>query len=128
MKIPNKPHFTINEVCSILNLKPYVLRFWETEFIEITPDVGPKGERLYRKKDIEAITFIKKLLFEDKLTIEKTKFELQSLLKKQKKGITSKPMAETVLPQEDLDKIMAMRSKLESVVSLANEIRNTIRG
>ncbi|TDJ03879.1 MAG: MerR family transcriptional regulator [Deltaproteobacteria bacterium] len=123
MKIPNKSHFTINEVCSILNLKPYVLRFWETEFIEITPDVGPNGERLYRRKDIESITYIKKLLFEDKLTIEKTKFELRSLLKNRKK---SEPSQRIEIPTEDADKIMAMRSKLESVVSLANEIRNGI--
>jgi DNA-binding transcriptional MerR regulator len=122
MNIPNKSHFSINEVCTLLNLKPYVLRFWETEFIEITPDVGPNGERLYRREDIDAITFIKKLLFEDKLTIEKTKFELRSLLKNRKEV----PVEEVQISNVDMDKIMAIRSKLESVVNLANEIRNGI--
>ena len=119
-----KTHFTINDVCSHLNLKPYVLRFWETEFVEITPDIGPNGERFYKSKDIDAITYIKKLLFEDKLTIEKTKYELRSLLKNKKET----PPAKIEIPVGDLDKIMAMRAKLESVVTLANEIRNGIRG
>ena len=124
MNIPNKSHFSINEVCTILNLKPYVLRFWETEFVEITPDVGPNGERLYTRKDIDAISFIKKLLFEDKLTIEKTKFELGTLLKNRKEA----PLEEVQTSNVDMDKIMAIRSKLESVVNLANEIRNGISG
>lgn len=126
MKIPNKAHFTINEVCSILNLKPYVLRFWETEFVEITPDVGPNGERLYRRKDIDAVIFIKKLLFEDKLTIEKTKFELRNLLKNKKKAKIGPEQKSLDLPNEDIDKIMAMKNKLRSVVALAGEIRDGI--
>ncbi|RLA65411.1 MAG: hypothetical protein DRQ88_03325 [Epsilonproteobacteria bacterium] len=126
MNIPNKTHFTINDVCSLLNLKPYVLRFWETEFIEITPDVGPNGERLYRRKDIDAIIFIKKLLFEDKLTIEKTKFELCSLLKNKKKVDAGPEQKSLDLSSEDADKIMAMKNKLKSVVTLANEIRDGI--
>jgi len=128
MNIPNKAHFSINEVCSLLSLKPYVLRFWETEFVEISPDTGPNGERLYRRKDLEALIYIKRLLFDDKLTIEKTKYELRGLLKnKKKKGVD--PIREATiktLPTEDLNKVLAMRNKLKSMISMADEIKNSI--
>ncbi len=69
--------FKINEVCSIAGVKPYVLRFWESEFHEISPKIDENDIRYYDHKDIEAISLIKKLLFEEKLTIEKTKLELK---------------------------------------------------
>ena len=69
--------FKINEVCSIAGVKPYVLRFWESEFHEISPKIDENDIRYYDHQDIEAISLIKKLLFEEKLTIEKTKLELK---------------------------------------------------
>ncbi len=69
--------FKINEVCSIAGVKPYVLRFWESEFHEISPKIDENDIRYYDHKDIEAISLIKKLLFDEKLTIEKTKLELK---------------------------------------------------
>ena len=69
--------FKINEVCSIAGVKPYVLRFWESEFHEISPRIDENDIRYYDHQDIEAISLIKKLLFEEKLTIEKTKLELK---------------------------------------------------
>jgi DNA-binding transcriptional MerR regulator len=74
--IPNKNLFKINEVCSITNVKPYVLRFWETEFLDINPEISESGQKLFSHSDIEAIVLIKKLLFEDKKTIEAAKSEL----------------------------------------------------
>ncbi|MBT7609817.1 MAG: MerR family transcriptional regulator [Bacteriovoracaceae bacterium] len=74
--IPNKTLFKINEVCSITGVKPYVLRFWETEFDEINPCISDSGAKLFSHSDIEVIVFIKKLLFEDKKTIQSTKSEL----------------------------------------------------
>lgn len=79
IKIPNKSHFKANEVCTLTGVKPYVLRFWEAEFIEISPLTSSSGQKLFEHKDIEAILLVKKLLFEDKLTIEKAKFEIQRL-------------------------------------------------
>ena len=69
--------FKINEVCSIAGVKPYVLRFWESEFHEISPIIDENDIRYYNHQDIEAISLIKKLLFDEKLTIEKTKLELK---------------------------------------------------
>ncbi len=74
--IPNKSSFKINEVCSITGVKPYVLRFWETEFDQVSPDLSCSGQKLFSYRDIEFIVLIKKLLFEDKKTIEDAKTEL----------------------------------------------------
>ena len=76
-KVSHQSTFKLNEVCSIAGVKPYVLRFWESEFHEISPRIDEDDIRYYDHQDIEAITLIKKLLFEEKLTIEKTKLELK---------------------------------------------------
>ena len=76
IEIPNKSSFKINEVCALTGVKSYVLRFWESEFPQIAPIICSSGQKLYEHKDIEAILYVKKLLFEDKMTIEKAKAEL----------------------------------------------------
>jgi DNA-binding transcriptional MerR regulator len=76
VEIPNKSSFKVNEVCALTGVKSYVLRFWESEFPEISPLMSSSGLKLYEHKDIEAILLIKKLLFEDKLSIEKAKAEV----------------------------------------------------
>lgn len=67
--IPNKSNFKFQELTPITGVKPYVLRFWETEFSEINPIISDSGQKLYAKRDIETIFRIKKLLFEDKKSI-----------------------------------------------------------
>lgn len=78
--IPNKSHFKLNEVCGLTGIKPYVLRFWESEFEEIAPILSSSGQKLYEHKDIEILAIIKKLLFDDKLSIEQAKLELRTYL------------------------------------------------
>ena len=80
IEIPNKSSFKINEVCALTGVKSYVLRFWESEFTEIAPLNSSSGQKLYDHRDIEAILLIKKLLFEDKLTIERAKAEMKILM------------------------------------------------
>lgn len=76
-------HYTFKEISSITGVKPYVLRFWETEFDEIKPIISEIGEKLYSDSDIEAIDRIKKLLFEDKLSIPEAKlkfFDIEEMI------------------------------------------------
>jgi len=77
--IPQKSIFKSSEVCEIIGIKPYILRFWETEFIEIKPIVSSSGKKLFEKKDILLISIIKELLFSKKLTLEKAKFEITKI-------------------------------------------------
>lgn len=76
--IPNKSNFKFQELTPITGVKPYVIRFWETEFPEIAPITSDSGQKLYARKDIEAILKVKKLLFEDKLTIPEAKVRMSS--------------------------------------------------
>ena len=68
-EIPNKLYFRIGEVCKLLKLEPYVLRFWESEFPSLSPTKGANGRRMYRKKDVEMVLTIKDLLYERGFTI-----------------------------------------------------------
>ncbi len=63
-------YYSISEVSQITGLKPYVLRYWETEFPELRPSKNRAGNRIYRKVDINTIFMIKRLLYHDKYTIE----------------------------------------------------------
>ena len=77
MKIPeNKRYFRIGEVSRIIGVEPYVLRYWESEFSQIKPSRADSKQRTYQKKDLEIIIEIKRLLYEDKMTIEGAKKRL----------------------------------------------------
>ncbi len=118
--IPYKSHYKLNEICSILNIKAYVLRFWESEFPEISPELGANGEKLYTKRDVEAISHIKKLLFENKYTIEKTKMELLQSYKPSIDEIDKKEEAKVSL---DMDKILKTKQKLNEILSITAHLK-----
>jgi DNA-binding transcriptional MerR regulator len=67
--IPAKNLFRIGEVSRLTSTKPFVLRFWETEFPMLQPVKSPKGHRLYRRQDIETVFVIKRLLYDEGFTI-----------------------------------------------------------
>src|SRR5713226_1022989 len=69
-EIPDKLYFRIGEVARLAGIKPYVLRFWETEFSGLGPKKSGTGHRLYRRKDVELVLEIKRLLYEKRFTIE----------------------------------------------------------
>lgn len=70
VEIPDKQFFRIGEVAKITGLKPYVLRYWETEFPMIRPGKSKSKQRVYQRKDIEIILMIESLLYDEKFTIE----------------------------------------------------------
>lgn len=76
--IPNKSNFKFQELTPITGVKPYVIRFWETEFEEISPVTSDSGQKLYARKDVETILKIKKLLFDHKLSIPEARVQLRS--------------------------------------------------
>ena len=67
--IPKKPFFRVNEVCQLTDTQPYVLRFWESEFPQLSPDHGAGGKPVYKQGDVELILRIKRLLYEEDYTI-----------------------------------------------------------
>src|SRR6185295_16861492 len=68
-QIPDKLFFKISEVCEIVGVEAYVLRFWETEFPNLAPDKSKAGHRVYKKKDVENVLRIKELLYDRGFTI-----------------------------------------------------------
>src|ERR1700733_12688484 len=82
-EIPDKLYFRIGEVARLAGIKPYVLRFWETEFPALGPKKSGTGHRLYRRKDVELVLEIKRLLYEQRFTIEGARKFLESRAKPQ---------------------------------------------
>jgi DNA-binding transcriptional MerR regulator len=68
-EIPDKLFFRIGEVCDIVGVEAYVLRFWETEFPNLAPEKSDSGHRVYKRKDVENVLRIKELLYERGFTI-----------------------------------------------------------
>jgi DNA-binding transcriptional MerR regulator len=75
--IPDKLYFRIGEVARLCRLPAYVLRFWETEFPQLKPIKSNTGQRMYRKRDVESVVRIKKLLYEDGFTIAGARAQLR---------------------------------------------------
>ncbi len=74
-----KLYYRIGEVARITGVKPYVLRYWESEFRWMSPSKSRANQRLYRRQDIETILLIKRLLYEERFTIEGARKRLREL-------------------------------------------------
>ena len=75
----DKRYYRIGEVSRITGVKPYVLRYWESEFRWMAPQKSRSKQRLYRKRDIDMILLIKKLLYEQRFTIAGARKKLREL-------------------------------------------------
>jgi DNA-binding transcriptional MerR regulator len=82
----NKLFYRIQEVAKMTGLKPYVLRYWESEFKELAPDKDASEQRRYRQSDVEVILAIRKLLYEDRFTIQGARKRLRAELAKMRDG------------------------------------------
>ena len=90
-EIPDKLYFRIGEVARLAGIKPYVLRFWETEFPGLGPKKSGTGQRLYRRKDVELVLEIKRLLYEKRYTIEGARKFLETRVKPEIVRTETKP-------------------------------------
>jgi len=77
--LPDKLFFRIGEVGRITGVKPYVLRYWESVFPRIRPQKTRSGQRLYRRKDVETVLLVKKLLWDQRFTIEGARKKLREV-------------------------------------------------
>ncbi len=90
-EIPDKLYFRIGEVSRLAGIKPYVLRFWESEFPALGPKKSGTGHRLYRRKEVELVLEIKRLLYEKRYTIEGARKFLEARPKEAKRLQEVKP-------------------------------------
>ena len=75
-ELPQKDYYKLSEVCQYTDTQPYVLRFWESEFPQLTPGKSASGQRLYRKKDIAVVCRIKELLYDEEHTLDDARQQL----------------------------------------------------
>jgi DNA-binding transcriptional MerR regulator len=86
-RLPDKLYFKIGEVSRILQVKPYVLRYWETEFEVLKPGKAPSRHRLYKRKDVELLLEIKRLLYAEGFTIEGARKKLKQNRKEERQQL-----------------------------------------
>jgi len=78
VQIPDdKRYFRIGEASRIIGVEPYVLRYWESEFSQVRPERADSNQRTYQREDLENLLTVKKLLYEEKMTIEGAKRRLR---------------------------------------------------
>jgi DNA-binding transcriptional MerR regulator len=107
-------YYRIGEVSRITGLKPYVLRYWESEFKVIRPHKEGSLQRLYRRKDLDLILKIKKLLYEDGFTIAGAKKKIRDLEKLENKQMKMK-WAEKGSNGEAHEFLIAIREELRGI-------------
>ncbi|RLC30501.1 MAG: MerR family transcriptional regulator [Deltaproteobacteria bacterium] len=105
-RIPeDKRYFRIGEASRIIGVEPYVLRFWESEFPQLRPRRTDSRHRTYQQKDLETLLEIKRLLYEDRLTIEGAKRRLRQ-------------KADRAAEQNSRQTLENLKSDLKEVLSL----------
>ena len=112
-RLPDKIYFKIGEVSEIVGVEPYVLRYWETEFELLKPSKAPSRHRLYKKRDVELLLEIKRLLYADGFTIEGARKKLKESKKEEKEQLKL-PLAD----QKYRNALVKIRKDLESLRKL----------
>ena len=107
-KKSQKPlYYKIGEACKLLDIQPYVLRYWETEFPELSPNKSRSGQRVYSEEEIGLIRRIKELLYEEGFTISGARLQL----KERNKAMAAVPAGSA---SDSLNKI---RRELENIIA-----------
>ncbi len=115
--VPDKLYFRIGEVSTLCRLPAYVLRFWETEFPQLKPVKSSTGQRMYRRKDVEAVLRIKKLLYEEGFTIVGARQQLRSDVK------IDKSQAPLPFPSHSVSDLKRIRHGLQEILGMLSARR-----
>ncbi len=111
-KIPDKMFFRIGDVSRITGIKSYVLRYWESEFKFLKPIKNRAGQRVYRRKDVETILEIRRLLYDEKFTIAGAKRRIEEMRRIRPEA----PEADGGMPTALLREVQAELSHLHDLL------------
>jgi DNA-binding transcriptional MerR regulator len=103
--------FSIGEVCQLTDLKPHVLRYWESQFRFLNPAKNRSGNRVYQRREIELIMLVKHLLYTEKYTIEGARQKIEQY----RRSGELKPEARRALATET---VKELRAELKSVLGI----------
>ncbi len=113
-------YYRIGEVSRITGLKPHVLRYWETEFRTIKPYKTGSLQRLYRKRDLELILRIKKLLYEEGFTISGARRKIRDVEKGDGKRTKLTP-ADKGSDEKERELLFVIREELKGIRDMLEE-------
>ena len=120
--IPNRLFFRIGDVADLAGLEAYVLRYWETEFPSLRPKKTSNGQRQYRRKDVEVVLEIKRLLYDDGYTIAGARKALKDKQKSKKNRAAAKPRAAQAAlfgePHDHSEPIEMIKKDLKEILTL----------
>ena len=105
---PVQEFFSIGEVCELTDLKPHVLRYWESQFKFLNPAKNRSGNRVYQRREVELIQLVKHLLYTEKYTIEGARQKVDE----QRKGGDLKSAARSALTLQTLEALEADLTEL----------------
>ena len=108
----SKLYYSIKEVSEMTELKPYVLRYWESEFPSLNPVKNKAGNRTYKKHDIQVILDIKKLLYGKKFTIKGAVEEL--------KNRSTASISEKTLSNTQVSALNEIKNELKNILNILN--------
>lgn len=111
--IPEKMFFKIGEVATIADVKPYVLRYWETEFAFLSPNKSNSQQRMYSRTDVENILLIKHLLYDLRYSIEGARKRISEMRRQGELAEARKPRVTL-----DSDRISRARAELRQLIEL----------
>lgn len=115
----DKLYFRIGDVAEIVGVKPYVLRYWESEFPGLTPGKSNSGQRVYKRHDVETLMMIKHLLYQERYSIEGARRRITELkrdgeLKEFRQGVMQE-VRDSVNTIENQGKLRALLGELEAL-------------
>jgi len=116
--IPDKLYFRIGEVARLCKVPAYVLRFWESEFPQLSPNKGGTGQRLYRRRDVEMAMRVKTLLKDEGYTIPGARAVLKSEFRQ--KGPQLSLLGEAV-PKSEAKQLRTLRRELQAIVTMLSQ-------
>lgn len=112
-KEPVQEFFSIGDVCAITDLKPHVLRYWESQFRFLHPAKNRSGNRVYQRKEIELIMLVKQLLYAEKFTIDGAR---QKIDEYRKEG-ELRTVARTALDSQSVELMERDLMEIQSILS-----------
>ena len=98
---PVQEFFSIGEVCELTELKPHVLRYWESQFRFLSPAKNRSGNRVYARREVELVLLVKHLLYTEKYTIDGARQRLDA----ERRGGELRASARAALTHETLEGI-----------------------
>jgi DNA-binding transcriptional MerR regulator len=119
--IPLKMAFKIGEAAEMVGVKQYVLRYWESEFDMLRPRKSANGQRVYSRKDVETAMMIKKLLYNDRFSIEGARSALRHLKSTVKSTVMNDKSTEKLARSQE-----TVVSMLQSLVEDIRRVRSLI--